>query len=102
MSLFIMIRGCLQALPTQEIKDIKVNSLLDDNGKWDVDILTDLFTKRDVNCILSIPHPTFLAEDGVYLEGDNKVIYIVKCGYWHLTEEPRRKNEAQPFPWHRL
>lgn len=86
----------------QEMQDITVESLLDEMGEREVDILLDLFIERDINCILSIPRSKFPVRDEVYWEGDNKGMYTVKRGYWHLKKDSTRPNAATPFPYSKI
>lgn len=88
--------------PSNDLMKIKVYSLLDEAGQWDVDLLKDLFMERDINSILSIPRPIYPGEDSLYWEGDNKGTYSVKRGYWYLNEGSLRPNVAPTFPRNQL
>lgn len=62
-----------------------VSSLLDDNGRWDVDLVTDVFDSRDANIILTIPLDSNV-QDSWYWRQEKLGSYSVKSAYLFLQE----------------
>lgn len=73
-----------------ELQHISVNNLLNENGKWDVEVLRDFFSEQDVNMILRIPRCSSMREDRWCWLDDEKGVYTVKTGYKRLMGEPNQ------------
>lgn len=60
----------------------QVSSLLYPGSyNWDLDLLRDLFCKRDVEQIMSIPIPSLGVDDSLFWKCEEKGVYTVRSGY---------------------
>ncbi|XP_060961018.1 uncharacterized protein LOC133031516 [Cannabis sativa] len=67
-----------------------VSSLFSAYSKsWDIDVLTDLFTERDKNLILSIQLSEHAITDKWHWSEENSGFYTVKSAYWLLQQATR-------------
>lgn len=86
-----------------ELQHISVNNLLNENGKWDVEVLRDIFSEQDVNRILRIPRCSSMREDQWCWLDDEKGVYTVKTGYKRLMGVPNQTLISQDsFNWKKL
>ncbi|XP_019198290.1 PREDICTED: uncharacterized protein LOC109192159 [Ipomoea nil] len=70
---------CLLTHEIEELKDARVSNLLDVNGRWDEELIRDIFDPQDVPRILSTPvSPEY--EDSWCWFGDIRRVYTAKHG----------------------
>lgn len=85
-----------------QLHDAKVANLLDNDGKWNVELLNDIFVESDVVRILHTPispaHP-----DCWFWKGDLRGTYSVRHGYHLLTNHLLVHDPVFPFTeWKKL
>lgn len=77
--------GYLTTTVVLDLEDITVNSLIDEiTGRWDQDILNELFNDRDRNLIQKIPVPSCRRRDEWFWLLEDKGKLTVKSVYWNL------------------
>lgn len=69
----------------EELKDAKINGLMDADGGWNLEILEDLFDDSDVPRILATPISLHHLKDTWRWKDDSRGLYSVKNGYRLLT-----------------
>ncbi|XP_019168390.1 PREDICTED: uncharacterized protein LOC109164092 [Ipomoea nil] len=97
--------ACSSTLDTpciEELREAKVDGLINDHGSWDEDILHDLFNDTDVPRILATPLSP-LYPDSWWWKGDSRGMYTVRHGYKLLTEAITSDGPGDSFTvWTRL
>ncbi|KAL8119749.1 hypothetical protein AgCh_017015 [Apium graveolens] len=92
--------GYLTTVMHDQLRDIKVRSLMDETGKrWDVEVIDDIFNTRDAELIKRIPIPMVDKQDTWFWILDDKGEFSVKSAYRWLQGE--FENIHQRF-WHKL
>lgn len=77
----------------QAIEHKTVASLLcTDRKQWDVDLVEDIFNRRDRDCILNTPLQPSNNDDILYWRLENSGIYSVKSAYQHLQKQKEIQN----------
>lgn len=77
--------GCLTTVMPPELKDIKVQSLMEDVKKnWDDEVLRDICNERDRGLIKRVPLPLRNREDSWFWLLDDKGVFTVKSCYRKL------------------
>lgn len=66
--------------------------MLQRERQWDMDLIRDLFSERDMNLILSIPLNADI-DDNWYWRNKRLGIYIVKSAYLELQKIKRNSQE---------
>ncbi|XP_031101990.1 uncharacterized protein LOC116005896 [Ipomoea triloba] len=85
-----------------ELYDATVSSLLDEQGKWDLEILHDLFKPEDVPRILATPISLALSDSWRWRR-DIRGVYTVKHGYQLLTNQRMDVGQTAAFSaWDKL
>nr|GMC46444.1 uncharacterized protein LOC109173479 [Ipomoea batatas]GMC56510.1 uncharacterized protein LOC109173479 [Ipomoea batatas]GMC56511.1 uncharacterized protein LOC109173479 [Ipomoea batatas] len=92
----------LHTLGVTELNDATVNSLFDEQGKWDLEILHDLFEPDDIPRILATPISHEISDSWRW-RGDIRGVYTVKHGYQLLTNHYMDVNPTIVFSaWDKL
>ncbi|XP_074378628.1 uncharacterized protein LOC141720172 [Apium graveolens] len=80
--------GYLTTEMPDKLKDITVNSLMDDTGKnWDIELVEDIFNTRDADLIKRVPIPMSEKEDSWFWLLDESGMFTVKSAYRWLQGE---------------
>lgn len=83
-----MLHGVVKTTPYEQLKNIKVCSLMTSDGKqWDNEILEDLFHSADCQLTRSIPLSVQVVADTWYWLPDDKGVFTVKSCYRILQGE---------------
>lgn len=92
--------GCLTSVMPAQLKDITVNSLMKDTGReWDVDVIEDLFNRRDADLIKRVPIPMSDKMDDWFWLLDEKGVFTVRSGYRWMQGEFENDNK---WFWNKL
>ena len=84
----------------EQLKNITVRSLMmQQENKWDDDILNDICNDRDAELIKRIPLPAFDKQDSWFWLFDDKGVFTVKSCYRKLQGE---QNTSQGAFWKKL
>ncbi|XP_074352643.1 uncharacterized protein LOC141691787 [Apium graveolens] len=92
--------GFLTSNMPGQLKNITVRSLMmEQENKWDEDILNDICNDRDAKLIKRIPLPAFDKKDSRFWLFDDKGVFTVKSCYRKLLGE---HNTSQGIFWRKL
>ncbi|XP_019179038.1 PREDICTED: uncharacterized protein LOC109174248 [Ipomoea nil] len=87
---------------TEYLQEARVGGLMDNQGRWDREVIRDLFVAEDVHRILATP-VNILHKDVWRWVGDSKGRYTVRLGYQLLTNSTMQHDAYGDFrAWKKL